>query len=466
MIERRVKGVANFYMAILLAAGVVAWFLLEPAVASLRGTDSARLLSPLAYVIAIVAGILFAWQPVRTLGPNLMYLDWAGAMALAMRQTMGIAATTFSIIVILKDPGLSRVFLAYYLTTIAMLFTVFNRSIPRLLARTIFHHKYRARTVFAGHQSQLAHFEHWLERQRHYGTDAVGFVEFPSGIQQKSKPKSETDLPIFESLDDALSSGDPDQIIVLSTDQTVDDVRRLLNRAHQFGCRVYLYNDYAERLGVDVHPVTFDGQSFLAVGDEPLEDPVNRTMKRLLDLILAVPLAILLLPPLTILVAIGQQLQSPGAVFFRQIRSGRREESFTIFKYRTMHASRQPHGPGEKKTFPFGSFLRRTSLDEIPQLLNVIRGEMSLVGPRPHVCEDDESFSETVSIYRMRFFVKPGITGLAQSRGLRGDSSDPEALANRIAMDLAYIRNWTIWLDIAIIARTLREIILPPPSAQ
>ena len=142
-----------------------------------------------------------------------------------------------------------------------------------------------------------------------------------------------------------------------------------------------------------------------------------------------------------------------------------------MYKFRTMHEvpnaaelSRQAK-PDDCRIYPFGRFLRRTSLDEIPQFLNVLLGDMSVSGPRPHLLEHDEQFAQVVSTYYTRHFVKPGITGLAQCHGFRGEIVEPSLLEKRIGYDMRYIRQWTLSLDLQILLRTVRAVVFPPRSA-
>jgi putative colanic acid biosynthesis UDP-glucose lipid carrier transferase len=122
--------------------------------------------------------------------------------------------------------------------------------------------------------------------------------------------------------------------------------------------------------------------------------------------------------------------------------------------------------PDDPRIFPAGRFLRRFSIDEIPQFLNVINGSMSLVGPRPHMVEHNDKFAEVLSNYHIRSFVKPGMTGLAQVRGFRGESSTREEIAARLQSDLVYLENWSLILDLSIIFRTVLHVILPPNKAR
>jgi lipopolysaccharide/colanic/teichoic acid biosynthesis glycosyltransferase len=120
---------------------------------------------------------------------------------------------------------------------------------------------------------------------------------------------------------------------------------------------------------------------------------------------------------------------------------------------------------GDSRIYAFGAFLRKTSLDELPQFINVLLGEMSVSGPRPHLIDHDREFSEKLQVYYTRHFVKPGITGLAQSLGLRGEINEPEHLTKRIAYDITYINTWSFWLDLKIMLRTAKAVIFPPKSA-
>jgi putative colanic acid biosynthesis UDP-glucose lipid carrier transferase len=176
-----------------------------------------------------------------------------------------------------------------------------------------------------------------------------------------------------------------------------------------------------------------------------------------------------ILPPLSLAVWAIHRWQSPGRLFYTQSRAGRSGEPFRIWKYRTMHESngdeRVQARRDDDRIFPLGRLLRRTSLDEMPQFINVLLGDMSVVGPRPHLDAHEEVFAKSAEVYRMRFFVKPGITGLAQSRGYRGEAGNVAEVQERIRLDLIYIRSWSVWLDIVIIVRTLGAVMMPPRSA-
>lgn len=185
--------------------------------------------------------------------------------------------------------------------------------------------------------------------------------------------------------------------------------------------------------------------------------------KRTLDIVLSV-MALLVLTPLLIIIALLVGSTSRGPILFRQARTGYRGQPFRIFKFRTMtviedgdtiaHARR-----GDRRVTPVGRFLRATSLDEVPQLFNILLGDMSLVGPRPHALAHDRYYGSLLDGYGERFLVKPGLTGLAQVRGLRGEIHDLSYMARRLAADVEYIRRWTPLFDIAIIIQTVPKMV-------
>ncbi|QIE22010.1 UDP-glucose:undecaprenyl-phosphate glucose-1-phosphate transferase [Caballeronia sp. SBC1] len=170
--------------------------------------------------------------------------------------------------------------------------------------------------------------------------------------------------------------------------------------------------------------------------------------------------ALILISPLVIAIAIAVKLSSHGPVFFRQTRKGADGKSFRIFKFRTMRSHVQKAGVIQQATrndpriTPLGGFLRRTSLDELPQFLNVLRGEMSVVGPRPHATEHDDYYQKIVDGYIHRYRIKPGITGWAQVNGFRGETDRIEKMQGRVEYDMYYIRNWSLKLDIRIVIAT------------
>jgi lipopolysaccharide/colanic/teichoic acid biosynthesis glycosyltransferase len=187
--------------------------------------------------------------------------------------------------------------------------------------------------------------------------------------------------------------------------------------------------------------------------------PTGGASKRALDCGAAAA-GLIVLTPLLLLIGLIVRLESRGPALFLQRRGGYRGRTFLIWKFRTMRSMDDGRvvaqvGEDDPRVTYFGRFLRRTSLDELPQLVNVLKGEMSLVGPRPHAVTHDQMFAAMASNYVERQHARPGMSGLAQISGSRGETRDPESVRQRVKYDLEYIANWSLWLDLKIIAKTI-----------
>lgn len=188
---------------------------------------------------------------------------------------------------------------------------------------------------------------------------------------------------------------------------------------------------------------------------------INNLLKRLSDVVLA-SFILVLITPVLLAVAWGVKRSSPGPIIFRQRRTGLDGQVIEVYKFRSM--TTQDNGPvvaqatrDDPRITPFGAFIRRTSLDELPQFFNVLQGSMSIVGPRPHAVAHNDQYRKIVKAYMARHKVKPGITGWAQVNGLRGETDTVDKMARRVEYDLEYLRNWSLGLDLMIIARTARQ---------
>jgi Undecaprenyl-phosphate glucose phosphotransferase len=195
----------------------------------------------------------------------------------------------------------------------------------------------------------------------------------------------------------------------------------------------------------------------------PPRSPFELALKRVIDIVLAA-CVLILLTPLLLIAALAVKLDSPGPIFFWQTRRGFNGKPFRILKFRSMSVIEDDGNvrqatKGDARVTRVGAWLRKTSIDEIPQLFNVLRGDMSLVGPRPHALAHDDQFIEAVADYAYRHHVKPGITGWAQVHGSRGPTPTIESIERRVEFDRWYIANWSIWLDFKIMLRTLTSVI-------
>jgi putative colanic acid biosynthesis UDP-glucose lipid carrier transferase len=268
---------------------------------------------------------------------------------------------------------------------------------------------------------------------------------------------------------------------------TVEDFKALLSRPEEIelGDEVYLCVPQMERTLIErtaslcdhrmskfyflpiaeeklnLHPILIDDIGVMTTYTSPLEEPLNRLLKRTLDIVLSILCLIstaLLLPFIAIMI----KRQSPGPVFFRQLRTGINGHDFYCYKFRSMHvnvdADRLQATKDDPRKFPFGDFMRKTNIDELPQFWNVLIGNMSIVGPRPHMLAHTEQYEKLIDRYMVRHFVKPGITGWAQVTGFRGETSELWQMEGRVERDIWYIQHWSLWLDMRIIWMTVKNV--------
>ena len=239
-------------------------------------------------------------------------------------------------------------------------------------------------------------------------------------------------------------------------------IRSILDQLSDTPASVYVAPDFFAFQLLHSRWTTINGLPVISIFENPFYG-VDGFVKRGMDFILAsIFLLIAALPML--LIALAIKLTSPGPVFFRQRRYGLDGREIRVWKFRTMYVCEdgpeiQQAKPADKRVTPIGRFLRRTSLDELPQLFNVLKGNMSLVGPRPHATAHNELYRKKIQGYMLRHKVKPGITGLAQVEGYRGETDSLEKMQKRIEYDHKYIREWSLWLDLKILARTVRAVL-------
>ena len=199
----------------------------------------------------------------------------------------------------------------------------------------------------------------------------------------------------------------------------------------------------------------------LTLQKTPLHNPTIQTIKRIFDILFSLFIVVGVLSWLTPILAILIKLESKGPVFFKQSRPGINEEEFSCYKFRSMKLNGLTETEASKndpRVTKIGRFIRKTSIDEIPQFLNVLKGEMSVVGPRPHLWSQNVAYGNRIKKYMVRHYVKPGITGLAQVKGYRGEIETDDDMINRIKFDVFYIENWSFIMDIKIIIQTVINI--------
>ncbi len=358
-----------------------------------------------------------------------------------------VIAATFS----LQNPYESRgAFLLFFLLTIAFTLTVRRTSWAAVhWLRSRGYNQTQALIVGTGRAARKT--ARSLRLTRWLGIKCVGYIE-----DQPTRWCSDLDvLGTIADLPRLVEKYRVSHVFICLPMSRYHDARRVFDTLSQSFVEVRLIADVPALAGLALTTTTFDGMPMIGLRESP-HFGLNIVVKRAMDVVLSL-VALLVLSPLLVLIALVVKLTSPGPVLFRQVRCGLNGRSFQMLKFRSMRvdAEKETGAVWAVKDDPrrtrLGTFLRKTSLDELPQLINVLRGDMSLVGPRPERPEFIQKFSKTIPSYGARHAVKAGITGWAQVHGWRGNTS----LRKRIEFDLHYITHWSPWLDLRILWMTV-----------
>jgi putative colanic acid biosynthesis UDP-glucose lipid carrier transferase len=256
---------------------------------------------------------------------------------------------------------------------------------------------------------------------------------------------------------ESLELGDELYLCVSRTEKTL--VKKVSNLCDHRMVRFYYVPISAESLGLNLKREQMDDLEVYTAYENPLQNSVNRAKKRAFDLLLVL---VFLIPTLLVfpIVWILIKIQSPGPIFFKQKRTGLDGKDFYLYKFRSMHVNKDSDKvqatKDDPRKYPFGNFMRKTNLDEVPQIFNILKGDMSVVGPRPHMLAHTAQYSQLIDKYMVRHFVKPGVTGWAQVMGFRGETKELWEMEERVKRDIWYMEHWSIWLDIRIVWMTMK----------
>jgi exopolysaccharide biosynthesis polyprenyl glycosylphosphotransferase len=382
---------------------------------------------------------------------------------LSLRQTIASTGALVLYLIAAKDAFISRIFFFNFVPWLYVALLFSHYYLPPALARTIFKHD--EKTLLVGSSQKAAQLRDWLRRKDKIGLRTVGLIS-----DEKIDP-SEEGIPVL---------GSPDQLVKIIRERGITQIillefpltetnQNIIRVCDQLGIRLLIVSDLEEKLRHSVTHFEDDGFRFIGLREEPLENPLNRFFKRAIDLAIALPVVLFIFPILAVFVWVAQRFQSPGPLFHAQTRAGMQNRQFVIYKFRTMrpdhHELARQAQDQDERVYPLGKWFRKLSIDEVPQFWNVLRGDMSIVGPRPHLIEHNNQFSRLMENYHVRAFVKPGITGLAQVRGFRGEARNNSDIENRVACDIEYLENWHLSLECGIILRTFVQLIMPPRTA-
>ena len=307
--------------------------------------------------------------------------------------------------------------------------------------------------IIVGYNKETQQLREIIEKRKDYGYHFYAFI---------GKGNSDEIEGDYSNIKDYLEKYAIDVIFCSLKECSDEQIKELIDYTDNHFIDLKFIPDNKEILSKNLKIDYFDYYPVLTMNKSPLDKPTNKFVKRVFDIIFSSLVIVGLLSWLTPLLGLLIKLESKGPIFFKQARNGINYHPFNCYKFRSMRpnklADTQQVKKGDSRVTRIGKILRKTSIDELPQFINVFIGEMSVVGPRPHMVKENERFSKRVDKFMARHYVKPGITGLAQVKGYRGEVKTDDDIINRVKYDLYYIENWSLWLDIKIIFLTVINI--------
>ena len=395
---------------------------------------------------------------------NLLRKDIFAKHRVAIIQTLTAITVIVVFLVATKDTGISRLFLFCFSVALYGVLFISGTILPGWLARQTFRGLNAENTLLVGPADKAWELRDYLARKADLGINTIGLLcDDPNGHGHLMNV-----LGKVSDFSSVVQDKNVTQAILVELPLSAEMLNSMTKTCERLGVRLLIFNDLEHKIR---HPIALfedDGLQFFGLRNEPLQNPLNRTFKRVVDIVVSLPVVLFILPVMTALVWLFQRMQSPGPIFYTQDRNGFQNQKFKIWKYRSMHVNNtvtKQATADDPRIFPAGRWFRKLSIDEFPQFINVLFGNMSVVGPRPHLPEHNEQFARLTDNFYVRKFVKPGITGLAQVNGFRGETRNKGALQHRIEYDIEYLENWSLGADLSIIAQTAVQVVKPPKTA-
>lgn len=395
---------------------------------------------------------------------NLFTIDDRADSAIFDALLSGLVATALVFMSGMVDNfsrGLSAFYLLFSILTLSVLRRLFHKLLDRLAAQGIIGQRIAFYGADAGSIEAI---------QRVLGAGGLAHLSFVGVADDRPTSQPLLSLPFLggsEDLANLARTGQVDQVLISVRSLPPARLQEIMERLNSVCVDISLIPDQAIDLAPDYSVRLLGTLPVLTLWQRPWRD-VSGLLKRLEDVVLA-SVAILIVSPIMLITALLIKLTSAGPILFVQPRIGFNNEVIHVFKFRSMYVAQtdrtglQTTTRADPRVTPLGRLLRRLSIDELPQLLNVLKGDMSMVGPRPHATHmrvGDLFYQEAVKGYAGRHRVKPGITGLAQVKGLRGEIRTLDRARRRVELDQQYINNWSVWLDLHILLLTVRAVFL------
>lgn len=356
-----------------------------------------------------------------------------------------------AVIALTKSVEFSQKFLLAVYASTAFLIIIWRITVIYLLKayrKSGFNYR---KVVIAGYSEVALELKGFFDQHPEHGYRFEGFFD--------NTQTGDSVLGRVEDIKDYVNNNQLHEIYCSIADLSSENLNDLIDFAENNLIRIKFLPQSSgfnyKKLKIDF----YDHLPVLILRDIPLDNRINKIIKRSFDFSFSILVILLILSWLLPILAVLIKTNSKGYVFFKQKRSGINNDEFWCYKLRTMYVNDESHTKQATKTdsriTPIGRVLRSTSLDELPQFFNVLFGQMSVVGPRPHMLKHTEEYSSLIDKYMVRHLVKPGITGLSQVKGYRGETSSSAEMRNRVKIDIFYLENWTLLLDLKIILKTI-----------
>lgn len=384
---------------------------------------------------------------------SIVYLDKIVQRAFSVISLLIFLFATCLIFLNVGDV-LATFLMVYYVSTIVVFscWRVFVRMLLKFYRRKGYNFK---RVVIVGAGKNGMELYRAMRDDIPSGFNILGF--FDDNLALKDILPSY--LGTTDKVEEFAIAKDIDEIYCTLPGTNDEKILRMLNFAEKQMIRFYIVPEFYRNVKKSMVMEFLESVPLLTIRREPLQAFYNRALKRSFDLVFSSVVLCTIFPILYVLIGFLIKRSSPGPIFFKQKRTGLYGHDFECYKFRTMRVNDQADTMQAVKDDPrktkIGDFLRRTNLDEFPQFINVFKGDMSVVGPRPHMLKHTEQYSALIDKYMVRHLVKPGVTGWAQVTGYRGETKTLEQMEGRVKRDVWYIENWTFFLDLKIIVVTL-----------
>jgi len=428
--------------------------------------QSAQILFHRPYMFVLMAGLNFIWYFTTNItefyNSFSSYSFSSQFVAIIKNATIQIITAVLFIFLVKEDLFTRNFIVLYFLfinSLICLKIVIYKQVQKNIQAKG----KHTRNLIIIGANSIGAEFSNLVESSLEFGYKFIGFVD--------DKPESSTKyLGQIKNLNDLISSRNIDEIVIAIPNYDPQMLKNIINICNKNAVRIHIIPDYFQFLSKKFTVNMVGNFPIITMRNEPLSEIQWRFIKRSFDIIFSFAISLLILTWLLPLISLIVKLSSPGPVFFVQERVGLKNKKFKCYKFRSMYENYSlnenefiPTVENDSRVTAIGKLLRSSNLDELPQLINIFKGDMSIVGPRPHALNFNNEYIRYYDNIKLRHLVKPGLTGWAQIHGLRGDVADPvenrKKTIERIEYDIWYIENWNFGLDIQIILLTIWQML-------